>query len=297
VRIFLDPDNIFTDISSMQQFPARLSLLGLPTEIRLKIWEYVLGNRTVHIIFPGLNRGKKRKGFPIERLAGVWRHTVCVAEVFYEAAYILPIWSERSGEHLPDFDMRKPANRHFNCFDHISDIVKHGCFPGNIDRQLSIDILEVCQQTYEEANPILWHTNTWSIQRPLEFEQFMMRRTPEQRRMMTKMHLEIDPYYDSIGYTWNVVLGAAPFSDFSGLTRLHIDIARSIRNLFPSKHSPDPEARLLLPSLLKGFESLMRLPLKEVKVICSPGNSFPEIEETSADRLYARLLEEMLMRK
>jgi hypothetical protein len=281
----------------MQKSPARLSLLGLPVEIRLKIWECVLGNQTVHIIFLGLNRGKKRKGFPVDRLARVWRHTVCVAEVSYEAAYVLPIWSEGSGEHPPDFNMRKPLNLHINCFDHTSDIVEHGCFPGNLDRQLSIDILEVCQQTYEEANPILWHTNTWSIQRPLEFEQFMMRRTPELRRIMTKLHLDIDPYYNSLGYTWNVVLDAAPFGDFSGVTTLHIDVARSIRNLFPSKHSPDPEAKLLLPPLLKGFESLMCLPLKEVKVICSPNKSLPEIEETSADRLYARLLEEMLMGK
>jgi hypothetical protein len=96
--------------------------------------------------------------------------------------------------------MRKSGNRHHNCFDHTSDLVEDGCFPGNIGRQLSVDILEVCQQTYEEANPILWHTNTWPIHRPLEFEQFMMRRTPEQRQMMTKLHLEIDPYFYSIGY-------------------------------------------------------------------------------------------------
>jgi len=113
---------------------------------------------------------------------------------------------------------------------------------------------------------------------------------------MTKLHLEIDPYYDSIGYTWNVVLDAAPFSDFSVLTTLHIDVARSFRNLFPPKHSPNPEDRLLLP-LFKGFESLMRLPLKEVMVICS-SKSYPfPSEGTSADRLYARLLEQILMGK
>jgi hypothetical protein len=37
-----------------------------------------------------------------------------------------------------------------------SDLVEDGSFPGNYDYQLSIDILGVYQQTYEEANPI-WH--------------------------------------------------------------------------------------------------------------------------------------------
>jgi hypothetical protein len=98
VSISLDSEKNFTDISSMQQSTARLSLLGLPAEIRLKIWEYVLGNQTIHIIIPGTIRGQRRKGFPVDRVAGVWRHTLCVAEVSYEAAYVLPIWSERSGE-------------------------------------------------------------------------------------------------------------------------------------------------------------------------------------------------------
>jgi hypothetical protein len=172
-----------------------------------------------------------------------------------------------------------------------------GCFPGNIGCKLSIDILEVCRQTYEEANPILWRTNTWSIQRPWQFEQFMMRRTPQQRQMMTKLYLEIDPYYNSIGYSCSLVLDDIPFSDFSGLTTLHIDVSHSIRNLVPTKHSPDPEAKLLLPPKLKGFESLMSLPLKEVKVICAPSKSLPEVKETTADRVNARLLEEMLMGK
>jgi hypothetical protein len=67
--------------------------------------------------------------------------------------------------------------------------------------------------------------------------------------------------------------------------------------LVPPKHSPDPDAKPLLPPVLKGFESLMSLPLKEVKVICSPSKSLPEVKKTSADRLNALLLEEMLMRK
>jgi hypothetical protein len=124
-----------------------------------------------------------------------------------------------------------------------------------------------------------------------------MRRTPQQRQMMTKLHLEIDPYYNSISCSWSVVLDDAPFSDFSGLITLHIDVSHSIRNLAPTKHSPDPEAKLLLPPELKGFESLKSLPLKEVKVICAPSKSLPEVKEAIADRVNARLLEEMLMGK
>ena len=113
----------------------------------------------------------------------------------------------------------------------------------------------------------------------------MMRGTPEQRN------------YNSIGYTWSVVLEGAPFSDFSGLTTLYIDISRGIRNLVPTRYSPDPETKLLLPPVHKGFEGLMSLPLKEVKVICAPSKSLPEVKETTADRVNARLLEEMLMGK
>ena len=121
--IFVDLEKNFTDISSMQQSSVRLSLLGLPTEIRLKIWEYVLGNQTVYIIFPGTTRGQRRKGFPVDRLAGVFRHTLCIAEVSCGAAYVLPICekvllaeSEPSWEHPPVFDTRISGNRHHNCF-------------------------------------------------------------------------------------------------------------------------------------------------------------------------------------
>jgi len=95
--------------------PPQASFLGLPVELRLRIYEYVLGNRLLHITTrpcKPYDKGAFRSNAllpswgPISRAWKKWTHTVCQVPEDWERSYRMskqtnPVPYEPNGEAIP----------------------------------------------------------------------------------------------------------------------------------------------------------------------------------------------------
>jgi len=161
---------------SIRQNATSSPLLRLPLELRQRIWEYVLGHQLIHISRDEYMRNNRCR----------WFHTVCESAITEPEAYELSKSEEYDkavGGMKEGEDMRLCQNRHAVCYEAL--------LPANKEHRphnkLHIDLLGVCQQTYVEANSILWGTNTWSIYR-YAWNDWHYLRTPDQKRLIKKVH-------------------------------------------------------------------------------------------------------------
>ncbi len=91
-----------------------------------------------------------------------------------------------------------------------------------------LTVLRVCRQVYNEANNILWTTNTFSFSDAVPtFTNFMEARTTPQKRLMRKLRLQInwvsDEYKD-----WNGALKMKLIRSLTGLRSLRLHINESM---------------------------------------------------------------------
>lgn len=152
-------------------------LLCLPVEIRLLIYTYVIGNETLHIschYAEKLERNSSSKLGPLVRLHKTRErselyHCLCISEnltraeresfgccKIEDATHGIAI-SERGHIH---YEVPDPWFPHYQCIR------------GDNLARLNLALLKTCRQIYEEAWPVLYHTNTFSFHGPRAFANF-----------------------------------------------------------------------------------------------------------------------------
>ena len=138
-------------------------LLQLPLEIRNKIWASLLGDRLIHFEYVNMDSAGAR---PDECLRS-WHSTVC--------QYDRP-------ENEVEQDDIAWKQSHSRCAIHVAR--RHGSKPHigygcGLKRELPpyeemhLTALRVCRQNYNEADRVLWSTNTFSFDDEVTFRRFM----------------------------------------------------------------------------------------------------------------------------
>ena len=226
---------------------AQSPLLRLPGEIRDRIFRLVLGEKTVHIyqIFDGV--------FKVRRWSSNGRiyHRVCVASQSEDELYenFSKCKSEKSTVDCAATRTSPFQQRHDNCY--------------SVALQLDLNLLSSCRQIYEEANFLLWTTNTFAFARPWALRSFVDRLNFAQRKKLCSIHIdkswasaEMDPWSPIVTTTFMKKLGNLQKVQLTYWTRRRTPPYPNSVNI-EGKHAKDTMC------------SLKALPLKEVTVIIS----------------------------
>lgn len=125
-----------------------------------------------------------------EQIPRAFRHAICVANQSERSVYKEVISGHTvvpEGE-SPDFYVASCEERHSNCKMCGSEPM----FLLEEDQQtlrVDLNVLGVCRQLYEEANHLLWATNTFSFEDPKTLEKFLDSLNPAQKRNLTSIHI------------------------------------------------------------------------------------------------------------
>lgn len=261
--------------------------------MRERIWGYVLGNCTVHIKFAASHRWEpdwrsRGRGQACYDFSGRFFYILCEAEASEQDGYHLSKSADYdlSARGVGCDDMRLSSKRHTACYSCYDDCLDAPAYrfgdryvggprdPQRLARnRISISVLRVCRQVYVEANRMLWRTTTWSFTHALAFSQFMDRRNAVQRRLMRKLHLDLDPRYcwvrENWAAGWHAALHKRVLSRFLALEVLHVDIR-------DNQYGPHHAAIVGQPAhpwwpnvVMDELVELQFLPLKHVTVTCS----------------------------
>ncbi|KAI4128036.1 MAG: hypothetical protein LQ338_002927 [Usnochroma carphineum] len=168
-------------------------LLKLPTEIRTKIFSYVLGNQLIHLKQDGVHKPENAADASCGNVNTksqsrcVFRHVVCSAATTEDMAYTISIQGcpkVPEGED-PNYYVQSCDSRHSQCYPRFE---ASDCTAS----RLSLSLLCASRQTYEEANHIFWTTNTFSFTELVSFRRFVEARNFAQKKMLAKLHFNTD---------------------------------------------------------------------------------------------------------
>lgn len=134
---------------------------------------------------------------------------------------------------------------------------------------LDLRILGACGQIYEEANAILWTTNTFSFEDGPSLHEFIQGLHTTQRNTLTRMH--IDVAWEMIWADWwRTSLLPSIVSKFNALQTLHLTF-KQCRYITPSRF---PQEALNLLS------AMQTLALKNVTVVIGDRLDSPDSEDS-----------------
>ena len=171
------PSKILSAIDTLPSFRRSCTeslLLQQPLEIRHAIYKYVLGDRLIHI----------RCVYPISTAC---RHVVCQHDHVTRSAHL---WDPEGVGGVSSDAWEWPHRFcHWDTYydpdiETSSDYWDH--------ERMHLTILRCCRQTYAEANPILWSTNTFAFHEHKSLKEFMEDRNESQKRCMRALHLRFD---------------------------------------------------------------------------------------------------------
>ena len=185
-------------------------LLRLPLEIRDKIWASLLGDRLIHFEYIDMDPAYS---IPDECLRS-WHSTVCQHDC-------------PESEVTQDDLARKHA--HSRCSIHLEQydtLVGEDC---RLKRgqshyeEMHLTALRVCRQMYNEANSVLWSTNTFSFNNEATFRLFMGARTACQKLFLKRLRLQINSVANEEAL-WSRVLGVTLIRSLRGLRSLRLQM-------------------------------------------------------------------------
>ena len=125
-----------------------------------------------------------------EQTPSTFRHAICVANQSEQSAYNEAIsgYAHIPEGESPEFYVASCEERHAEC-----KMCGGNTMPlGKEDQQslqVDLNVLGVCRQLYEEANYLLWATNTFSFEDPKTFQKFFGSLNPAQKRNLTSIHI------------------------------------------------------------------------------------------------------------
>jgi hypothetical protein len=170
------------------------------------IWRHVLGDMTIHVKYvvtkrsPPFSLGPWATAREIEADTRMFLSFICEANLSKEGHTDVA------------------CNGHLNCYKYFAVNAKYGSWEEKLheglqsawhvtERELPLQILRVCHQTYVEANPVLWSTNTFSFNSAIAFGKFMYKANALQRRLLRKIHVDLDCRYSTeLAYYWGLLL-------------------------------------------------------------------------------------------
>ena len=146
----------------------------LPLELRQKIWSYLLGRKTGHVMFH-TDRLSLADLVASSVKVTPTQHPGKSTRVVRECEQPLQEANSNSEEHATKMEFHtNPARcyKHYHIYDRTSWAYDPRPFrpekretPAGLD----IPILRVCRQVYAEANTESWKTTTWSFKHSLPF--------------------------------------------------------------------------------------------------------------------------------
>ena len=216
----------------------------------------------------------------VEDPPSVLRHAICVANQSEQSAYQETVSGHANvPEHdSPDFYIASCDERHSAC----SMCGSGGMFLRQ-DRKVDLNVLGVSRQLYEEANVLMWKTNTFSFDDPQSFEKFFGSLNPAQKRNLTHIHINVHiGYYFSTLTTvhqrsrydelyWGKALKMSTLRMLQGVQTLHLCINLGYQGYFPAL-SKDASEEQIIRNQQADMEPILRLralSVKNVTVIVS----------------------------
>lgn len=217
-----------------------------------------------------------------------FRHAICIAKKSEQSAYeeavsgcvTVPKW-----ELSPDHFVPSCEDRHLDC-------KMCGSGPRFLleeekrDFRVDLNVLGVCRQLYEEANHLLWATNTFSFEDPKTFGRFFRSLNPAQKRNLTRLHItadigELAAYYYTSAYQrarwdnnyWGSVLKIANLNMLRGVQTLHLCINQGFECLSQGQgyniSAAEEKIKYCQEADMEIILRLRALPLKHVTVMMS----------------------------
>ena len=212
-------------------------------------------------------------------------HAICVASQSEQFAYeeavsgyaVVPMEESR------EFHIARCSERHDAC-------KMCGKYPEKVpeeERQaleVNLSVLGVCRQLYEEANHLLWATNTFSFDESVAFEKFLGCLNPAQKHNLSSIHISAPiggynnwPYYGFTGYQWGKALKATTMNVLRGIRSIHLCLNQRFNDVWADN---DAEAADISTSAfhrdVEPFLRLRALPAIKVTVVVSdPGADAP----------------------
>ena len=148
---------------------------------------------------------------------------------------------------------------------------------------LDLSILGSCRQIYEEANMLLWTSNTFSFADGMTLRKFADSLHSTQRKKLARMHIDHSMDFEFCAYRWERTFGLSFISRLNGLRTLHTTLE------FPfNSHSPERPNY----TLLRGMQLL---PLQHVTVVVHKGSVDPQEEPSNHWRKLAENIRSKLL--
>ena len=216
----------------------------------------------------------------IEDPPSVLRHAVCVANQSERSAYQETVSGHANVPEYdsPDFYIASCDERHSAC---------SMCGSGDMflrqDRKVDLNVLGVSRQLYEEANVLLWKTNTFSFDDPQSFEKFFNGLNPAQKRNLTNIHINahIGEYFSTHSTIhqrarydkdyWGKALKMSALRMLRGIQTLHLCINLGYQGYFPTLGTDASEEHIMRNQQadMVPILRLRALSVKKVTVIVS----------------------------
>ena len=219
---------------------------------------------------------------------GSLRHAICVANQSEYSAYKEAVSGNADvpADEQPEFYIPSCDERHASC-------KMCGSNPkllfGEDRKALRIDlnVLGVCRQLYEEANHLLWATNTFSFDDPDTFQKFFASLNPAQKRNLTRIHISTDigsttsNYYSNVDQRarwdsqyWGKGLKIRNLNTLKGLQTLHLCVNQVFECVprQPNGLSAATAVEMAEKAQASDLEPILRLralTLKDVTVVVS----------------------------
>ncbi|KAI4179936.1 MAG: hypothetical protein LQ348_005294 [Seirophora lacunosa] len=211
-------------------------LLRLPSELRDRIWTYVLGGRLVHLkhdhtagnpdYLPDQDSEESDDEYAEECRATLdrnpWQHLVCQHDCPEEEPDKKVVLDEEDPE---EATWQKP---HAECY--LDDYDDPYCLrsPRPEDPSgksaMHLTVLRASRQIYVEANRILWATNTFSFADGPTLKHFMKTRNVYQKRLIHSLRFDMN-WICQGEKEWNSALNMATIRSWTGLRALRLRIS------------------------------------------------------------------------
>ena len=230
-----------------------------------------------------------------------FRHAICVSNQSEQSAYeeaVSGVAVVPDGE-SPEHYIASCKERHTAC---------RMCGNGPMfllqedQRTLRVDlkVLGVCRQLYEEANHLLWATNTFSFEDPRTFGKFFSSLNPAQKRNLTSIHISADigglgSHYYTSAYQrarwdndyWGKGLKHSNLNMLRGVQVIHLCINQGLECVSGRGVDPAVAGKVIEKAQQADMESILRLralSVKHVTVIVSDDAKKLENSGASAHR-------------
>lgn len=120
---------------------------------------------------------------------------------------------------------------------------------------LSLSLLGVCRQAYEEGNLLLWTTNTFSFEDGTTLRTFVNSLHSTQRKKLTRMHVDF-AFWCISDKDCEQALSLSLISRLNGLRTLHATISQ-------------PSQSRVYHAVLPSLDRMQVLPLQDVTVVAN----------------------------